>query len=192
MASALRSQIASTFAAGVTAPAAPRPRWLRRGPIDFVFLADLATALICFGITNNLIRGYSTGTALLIALVLCAPLVLRNRLPLTAWTTSAVGVVWSSLAIQPHTVSKAPYIPTAVLVYGLCLYAVAVRCKVWVVVIAAVVTVIGAVVVDVPTTAGAALLSAIPLFAGIFVRSRHSNREQLEVAERRHEGERAV
>jgi signal transduction histidine kinase len=200
MASALRSQIASTIATGVTAPAAPRPRWLRRGRIDFVFVADVATALICFAITNNVIghqsaaRGHHYGplVQLLIAFVLCAPLVLRSRLPLTAWAASAAAILWTGLALQPRTLSTAVYVPTAALIYGLCLYSVAVRCKAWVVVTAVLVTAVGAVIVDVRTALAAVFLTAIPVFAGIIVRSRNSNREQLRVAERRHEGERAL
>jgi signal transduction histidine kinase len=198
MASALRSQIASTFATGVTAPASARPRWLRRGRVDFVFLADVATALICFAITNNVIRnqsaarGYSAGAVLLISFVLCAPLVLRTRLPLTAWTASAAAILWTSLAFPPGSLTTAPFVPAAVLIYSLCLYAVAVRCKAWVVISAGLVTVLGASLIEVHTALSAIFLTAIPVFAGIVVRSRHSNREQLLVAERRHEGERAL
>jgi signal transduction histidine kinase len=196
----MRSQIASTIATGVTAPAAPRPRWLRRGRVDLVFVADVVTALICFAITNNVIehRGAATGhpygplEQILISLVLCAPLVLRTRLPLTAWATSAGSILWAGLVLQPRTLSTAVYVPTAVIIYGLCLYAVAVRCKAWVVVAAVLVTVLGAVTIDVQTALAAAFLTAIPIFAGIIIRSRRSNRRQLEVAERRHEGERAL
>jgi signal transduction histidine kinase len=74
----------------------------------------------------------------------------------------------------------------------LCLYAVSVRCATWVVVTAGVVTAVGAIVINSPTSAAAVVLTAILLLFGIFIRSRRSGREQLEVAERRHEGERAL
>jgi signal transduction histidine kinase len=200
MASVLRSQIASAFATGVTAPLSPRPRWLRRGRVDFVFLADVATALICLAITNNVIgnqsaaRGlhYGAGVVLLISFVLCAPLVLRTRLPLTALSASAAAILWTSLAFPSRSLTTAPYVLPAVLIYCLCLYAVAVRCKAWVVITAGLLTVLGAALIDLHTALSAAFLTAIPVFAGILVRSRHNNREQLEVAERRHEGERAL
>jgi signal transduction histidine kinase len=199
MATGLRSQIASVFATGVTAPPAPRPRWLRRGRVDLVFLADVVTALICFGITNNVIGNvnarhdrYSAGVVLLISLVLCAPLVLRTRLPLTALIASAATILWTSLAFPPHSLSKAAYVPTAIFIYGLCLYAVAVRCKAWVVVAAGLVSVLGAGLIDAHTAISAVFLLAIPVFAGIIVRSWRSNREKLAVVERRHEGERAL
>ena len=48
-----RRQIAAVFAAGVTRPPAPRPRWLRRGRIDLVAVADVIVALICFASTNS-------------------------------------------------------------------------------------------------------------------------------------------
>src|SRR5215467_11466205 len=200
MASALRSQIASTVATGVTAPATPRPQWLRHGRIDLVFIADIVTALILFAITNNVIGNqnaaqghrYGPGVLLLIALVLCAPLLLRTRLPLTALTASAATILWTSAALPPHSLTTAPYVPTTVIIYGLCMYSVAVRCKAWVVSTAVVVTVLAAAVIDAHTALAAALLTAIPVFAAVIVRSRHSNRQQLEVAERCHEGERAL
>lgn len=200
MASVLRSQLASAFATGVTAPASPRPRWLRRGRVDFVFLADVATALICFAITNNVIGNqsaahghhYNSAEVLLISFVVCAPLVLRTRLPLTAWAASAAAILWTSWAFLPRSLTPAPYVLTAVFIYSLCMYAVAVRCKAWVVITAGLVTVLGAALIDVHTALSALFLTAIPVFAGIIVRSRHSNREQLAVAERRHEGERAL
>ncbi len=200
MVSDLRSQIASEFATGVTAPPAPRPRWQRRGRIDLVFVADFVIALILFGISNSLIgtqaaRGshdYGGLEVLVISFVLCAPLVLRTRLPLTAWATSAAAILLTATVIPPRTISTSSYLPTAVIVYGLCLYALGVRCKPWVIMAAVVVTAVGATIIDAQTAASAAILSAIPVLAGVIVRSRRSNREQLEVAERRHEGERAV
>jgi signal transduction histidine kinase len=74
----------------------------------------------------------------------------------------------------------------------LCLYAVSVRCATWVVVTAGLVTAVGAIIINSPTSAAAIVLTAILLLFGIFIRSRRSGREQLEVAERRHEGERAL
>jgi signal transduction histidine kinase len=200
MVSRLRSQIASEFATGVTAPPAPRPPWLRRGRMDLVFLTDFAIALICFGATNGLIgtdsarsgQHYSGGQILLISFALSAPLVLRTRLPLTAWASSAATILWSVMAIPPRTISTAPFIPTAVIVYGLCLYAVSVRCKAWVVMSATLVTAVGAALIDSRTAVSAVFLTAIPVLAGVVVRSRRSSREQLAVAERRHEGERSV
>ena len=200
MVSGLRSQIASEFAAGVTMPSAPRPRWQRRGRLDLVFVADLAIALICFGaghamlVSANARSGHNYGGAelLVISLVLSAPLVLRTRLPVTAWASSAGAILFTAVVIPPRTITAAPYAPTAVIVYGLCLYAVAVRCKAWVVLSAVVVTAVGATLLDAQTAVAATLLSAIPVLSAVVVRSRRSNREQLAVAERRHEGERAI
>ena len=200
MVARVRSQIASEFATGVTAPPAPRPRWLRRGRIDLVFLADFAVALICFGATDGQLGSmsvksghhYGGGELLLISFVLCAPLVLRNRLPLTAWAASAAAILLGATLMPPRSISTAPYLFTEVLVYGLCLYAVSVRCKAWVAMSAALVTAVGASVIDSRTAVAAVFLTAIPVLAGVVVRSSRSNREQLAVAERRHEGERAV
>ncbi len=200
MVSRLRSQIASEFATGVTAPAAPRPRWLQFGRIDLVFVADFATALICFGATDGWLgtqsartgHHYSGAELLLISFLLCGPLVLRTRLPLTAWACSAASILLTDMLIPARTISSAPYVPASVLVYGLCLYAVCVRCKAWVVLSAALVTSVGATLIDSRTAVAAIFLTVIPVLAGVVVRMRRSNREQLAVAERRHEDERAV
>jgi signal transduction histidine kinase len=204
MSSGPGNRIGAVVAAGVTRPAAPRPRWLRRGRLDLVFAADVVIALICFGATDGSLGSanahhgspYSSTQLLLVAFVVCAPLVLRNFLPLTAWVASALAVLWARVEIPPHTLSTAAYLPAGVIVYALCLYAVAVRCKTWVVVTAAVVTVIGASYANPPTIAGAIAVVAIPVFGGVIVRSRRASREQLQeqlhVQERRHEGERAL
>jgi signal transduction histidine kinase len=99
---------------------------------------------------------------------------------------------WASLRIPPHSLSSATYLPAGVIVYVLCLYAVAVRCRAWVVTGAGIVTVLAATYIDWQSTTSALFVAAIPVFAGVIVRSRRGSREQLEVAERRHVGERAL
>src|SRR5215468_440 len=141
MDSGLRSRITALLATGVTNPPAPRPAWLRRGRFDLVFIADVVIALIAFGATDGMLgteaaRHHSsigTQELLLVSFVMCAPLVLRTRFPLTAWTASAVAILWANLAVPYGSLSSAVYIPAGVIVYVLCLYAVAVRCELWVV-----------------------------------------------------------
>jgi signal transduction histidine kinase len=197
----MSSGSARPLSARVTAPPAPRPRWLRRGRLDLVFIADVLIAVIAFVLTNRALdsqnaahsHAHSTAAIIAVSFVLCAPLVLRNRFPLTAWLASAAAMlVVGRFIIPPHSLGTAAYIPAGVLVYGLCLYAVSVRCATWVVITAGVVTAVGAIVIDSPTSAAAIILTAVLLLGGTFVRSRRSGREQLEVAERRHEGERAL
>ena len=80
MFSGQRARIAAVLAAGVTEPPAPRPRQLRRGRVDLVFLADTASALILFAITINVFTGQnarqgspvSAGLIALAAAVICA------------------------------------------------------------------------------------------------------------------------
>jgi signal transduction histidine kinase len=200
MASGLRSRIAAVLVDGVTEPAAPRPPWLRRGRFDLVFAADLLIALICFGTTNGVLGTQAAHhhiqigavRILLVSFAVCAPLVLRTRYPLTAWTTSALAMIWTNRFFPAHALFSSGYVPAGVIVYLLCLYSVALRCKAWVVVTAGVVTVAGAAVINWPTTIGGVLAAAIPVAAGVIVRSRRGSREQLEIAERRHEGERAL
>jgi signal transduction histidine kinase len=182
------------IANGVTDPPAPRPRLLQRGRLDLVFVADVVLALILVGVSDGALGAHHTNHSsdfvLLVSAVLSAPLVLRNRFPLTAWTWSLLAVWWAS-DVVPATMST-PSLPTGIIVYVLCLYAVSVRCQPWVVASTAVATVTGAIVIDHRNALAAVAVAAIPVFAGAIVRSRRGSREQLEVAERRHEGERAL
>jgi signal transduction histidine kinase len=184
------------IANGVTEPAAPRPRLLQRGRLDLVFVADVVAALILLGVSDGKIGGaqssahHSTDLILLVSFVLCAPLVLRSRLPLTAWTASALAFFWASLVIPGSTPSS--YLTAGAIIYVLCLYAVAVRCRPWVVAGTGVVTVLGTVLIDHRAILVAVAVAAIPLFTGAVVRARRGAREELEVAERRHVGERAL
>jgi signal transduction histidine kinase len=197
--SGLRSRFAALVATGVTEPPAPRPARLRRGRVDLVFAADVVIALICFGATDGALgtaaarhHGPGSQMLLLVSFALCAPLVLRTQLPLTSWTASAAAMLWTKWVIPPNSLSQGPYIPAGVIVYVLCLYAVAVRCKPWVVAGAGLVTVAGAALIYPPTAVTAVFVAAVPVLAGVIVRSRRGSRAQLQVAERRHEGERAL
>ena len=194
--------IRAAVATGATDPPSPPPAWRQRlqlGPVDLVFLADVALALILWGATDSWLETqngrhhhpYSTQMLLLYAAVLAVPLVLRTRFPATAWAASVVSLIWVSAAIGPRTLSTAIYPVAGVLVYGLCLYAVGVRGKGWFVLCVAAVTVLGAIVVDAQTSAGA-ILAAIPLLSGAIVRARRSGRTELAQQARRLEGERAL
>ncbi len=192
MISDLRRRLAAAFAAGVTRPPTPRPRWLRRGRLDLVAVADVITAFICFAATNSSLRGQhpplATATVvLLISLAVSAPLAVRNYYPLTAWSASALAFLWIGGAYTP-----AGTIPGGILVYVLCLYAVAVRCEAWVVTTTGIVTAVGAIVVEGQPAFTAILIAAVPVLAGVVVRTRRGGQERLAVQERRHEGERAL
>ena len=128
-------RIAAVVAAGVTGPPAPRPRWLMRGRIDLVAVADVIVALICFAATNSKLAEPAPGERQLRG----APADLAGpvRAPGRAQLSAADGLV--CLCARPVLgrrgvlVDRAP-LPGAILVYVLCLYAVAVRCEAWVVV----------------------------------------------------------
>jgi signal transduction histidine kinase len=185
-------RVAAVFAAGVTRPPAPRPRWLRRGRIDLVAVADVIVALIAFAATNSTLTNHHPASAssvviLLISLAVCAPLAVRAYLPLTAWCASTLALFWVGGAF-----SAMGLLPGGILVYVLCLYAVAVRCETWVVGTAAVVTVIGGMLIEGQPPSTAIFTAAVPVLAGVVVRTRRGNTERLAVQERRHEGERAV
>jgi len=196
----LRSRITATIQAGVTEPPTPRSPRLRRGRLDLVFAADVLTAIICAAVTWGMLATENAqhhnprnpGLLFLLGLLTCAPLVLRTAYPLTAWSASFLALLWASVIVQTYSASGVQNLPAAVVVYVLCLYAVAVRCKPWVVIVATVVTVIAAVTVGDQLTATAVVVAALPVAVGVIVRIRRGNREELEVAERRHEGERAL
>ena len=188
--------IRSALATRVTAPPAPRPRWLQAGRFDLVVIADVVIEVAGFFITYRWLGGHSTAghdslERFAVSFVLCAPLVFRDRFPLTAWLVSAAATLWASY-IVPHSGVANGYVPVGVLVYALCLYTVAVRCKTWVVIGAGIVTAVIAGYINLKISPVAIILTAILVLVAAFVRSRRSGREQLAVAERRHEGERAL
>jgi signal transduction histidine kinase len=187
-----RRRIAALIAAGVTAPPAPRPRWLRRGRLDLVAVADVIIAFICFAVTNSTLGNAHPSHAsslmiLLVSLAVSAPLAARNFFPVTAWSASAVAMLLVGGSYTPTGI-----LPAGILVYILCLYAVAVRCEAWMVTTAGVVTVVGAIFIEGQTATTAFLAAAVPVLAGVVVRTRRGNRQRLAVQERRHEGERAL
>ena len=194
------SRFATTFVTDTTNPPAPRPRWLRRGRFDLIEVADVITALICFAITNSTLTNANTshhghhgaGLLVLLAFVDCAPLALRTRFPLSAWAFSAAALIWTSLVIPPGSLGGPDFPVAGALVYGLCLYAVTVRCRPRIVVGAAAVTVAGAAFIDLGSIPSAVFLTAVAILLGVVVRVRRSGERQLEEQERRHSGERAL
>jgi signal transduction histidine kinase len=192
---------ALTFVTDTTSPPTPRSRrllWRRR--FDLVEIADVILALICFAIANSVLGPLNSvaeghhprGLLLLLAFVTCAPLAFRTRFPLYAWVASGLAVIATSLTISPVWLDGSAYIPIVLIVYGLCLYSVAVRCKPRIVAAAAVVTVIGAGFVDPGSAPEAVFLSVVPLLIGAVVRQRRSGERQLAEQEIRHSGERAL
>jgi signal transduction histidine kinase len=196
---------ATTFATSPTNPPPPRHRWLRAGRYDLVEIADAIVALICFLTANAWLRtenarfhdGYGDWTLTLIALVTCAPLVLRSRAPLTAWLASGLAIVGSAVAIPPRSLSPSdPFVPASVVVYGLCLYAVTVRCAPRIVVTSALATVLAGSIMDPRSGAAAFFLTIVPVLVGVTVRTRRNGTrrlaERLREQELRHSDERAL
>ena len=194
------SRFAATFVTDTTNPPAPRPRWLRRGRYDLVEVADVIIALICFAATNSTLSNenaahhghHATGTLVLLAFVVSAPLVLRTRFPLSAWAVSAAALIFTSLVIPPGSLGGTDVPLVGTFVYGLCLYAVTVRCRPRIVVAAAAVTVAWVAFIDPGSIPQALFLIAVPILIGVVVRVRRSGERQLEEQERRHSGERAL
>jgi signal transduction histidine kinase len=128
----------------------------------------------------------------LIASLLSRPA--HTRAPVSSEATEASGlaVIAVSLVISPNWLSGSAYTPVIWVVYGLCLYAVAVRCRPRIVAAAAIVTVIGAGFIDSGSAPEAVFLGVIPLLIGAVVRQRRSSERQLAEQELRHSGERAL
>jgi signal transduction histidine kinase len=193
-------RFAATFVTDTTMPPTPRPGWLRRGRYDLVEVADVIIALICFAATNSTLTNanaghhghHSTSVLVLLAFVVSAPLVLRTRFPLGAWAVSAAAIIFTSLVIPPGSLGGTDVPVAGALVYGLCLYAVALRCRPRIVAAAVAVTVAGALFVDPGIVAQVVFLAAVPILLGVVVRVRRSGARQLEEQERRHSGERAL
>jgi signal transduction histidine kinase len=192
---------AATLMTDATSPPTPRPRrLLLRGRVDLFEILDVILALICFAIANSVLSPlnsvseghHASGPLVLLAFVTCAPLPFRTRFPLPAWVASVLAVIAASLYISPHWLSSTGYMPVVLVVNGLCLYSVAVRCRPRIVAAAAVVTVIGAGFVDPGSAPEAVFLSVIPLLVGLVVRQRRSGERQLAEQELRHSGERAL
>ena len=194
------SRFAATFVTDTTNPPAPRSRRLRRGRYDLVEVADVITALICFASTNSTLSNenashhgnYAAGVLVLLAFVDCAPLALRTRFPFAAWAASVVALIGTSLVIPPGSLGGPDFPVVGAFVYGLCLYAVTVRCRPRIVAAAAAVTVSGAAFGDSRAIPQTVFLAAIPILLGVVVRVRRSGARQLEEQERRHSGERAL
>jgi signal transduction histidine kinase len=185
---------AATFVTDATNPPTPRHRRLLwRGRHDLVEIADAVAALICFAITNSVLAGVNARQAhqpaflvVLLAFACCAPLALRTRFPLYAWAASSLAILVTSVVITPNLGLG------VLLVFGLCLYAVAVRCRPRITAVAAAVTLAGAAFLDPRSTLGAIFLIAVPVLLGAVVRQRRSGERQLAEQELRHSGERAL
>jgi signal transduction histidine kinase len=195
---AVRS-FAATFVTDTTNPPRPRHPRLRRGRLDLVEVADVIAALILFAIANsqlatdNLHHGHwPTGLVVLLAFFTCAPLALRTRFPLSAWVISALSIIVTSLVITADVLFNSGYLAVFLIVYGLCLYAVTVRCRPRITVAATALTVAGDAVLNPGSTIVAVFLTAVPVLLGVVVRQRRSGARQLAEQERRHSGERAL
>jgi signal transduction histidine kinase len=193
-------RIVVAFMTDTTGPPAPRHRRLRRGRFDLVEIADVITALICFASANAWLMSHSVrhgtplgaGTTALVAAITSAPLVLRDRFPLSSFCAAGLTIIGTAVLIRPRLPAADAYLPTSLLVYGLCLYAVTVRCKPRIVLAAAIVTLAGAAVIDPRSFAAAFFLAAIPLLLGAVVRTRRNGQRRLAEQERRHSGERVL
>ena len=191
---------AATFVTDTTNPPTPRHSRLRRGRFDLVEIIDWVTALICFAIANSVLVGVNSShdghhpsvLLLLLAFLSCAPLALRTRFPLAAWTAAALAVIGTSAVLSAGWLAASGYPAVVLIIYGLCMYAVTVRCRPRIVVAAAAVSVVMAGFLESGAAPGAVFLALIPPLVGVVVRVRRSGELRLAEQERRHSGERAL
>ncbi len=200
MDSSVVRRFAATFVTDTTNPPTPRHGRWRRGRFDLIEIADGITALICFAIANSVLVGvnsshdshHSGAVLLLLAFVTCAPLALRTRFPLAAWSGVALAVIAATVVLSAGWLAASGYPAVVLLIYGLCIYAVTIRCRPRIVVAAAAVSVVEAGFLDAGSAPGAVFLALIPVLIGVVVRVRRSGELRLAEQERRHSGERAL
>ncbi len=193
------SRFAATFVTDTTNPPRPRHPRLRRGRFDLVEVADVILAVIFFAVANSVLLGdealqHHARTALMVPLAFftAAPLALRTRFPLAAWVVSVLAAIASSLVISAPILFAGGYLVVFVLVNGLCLYSVTVRCRPRITIAAIAVIVAGAAILDPGSGVVAVFLTALPVLLGVVVRQRRSGERQLAEQELRHSGERAL
>ena len=193
------SRFAATFVTDTTNPPRPRHPRLRRGRFDLVEIADVILALILFAITvsvltgdNNTLHHHRAPLVVLLSFVTAAPLALRTRYPLAAWVASTLAAIAASLVISPPVLFSGGYLVVFVLINGLCLYSVTVRCRPRITVAATAALVLGAAILDPGSGVVAVFLTALPVLLGVVVRQRRRGERELAEQERRHSGERAL
>jgi signal transduction histidine kinase len=193
------SRFAATFVTDTTNPPRPRHPRLRRGRFDLVEVADVILAVIFFAVANSVLSGdqallhHSHGfLVVLLAFVTAAPLALRTRFPLAAWVTSSVAAIATTYLIPASILFAGGYLVVFVLINGLCLYSVTVRCRPRITVAATATIVVGAAILDPGSGVVAVFLTALPVLLGAVVRQRRSGERQLAEQELRHSGERAL
>jgi signal transduction histidine kinase len=193
------SRFAATFVTDTTNPPRPRHPRLRRGRFDLVEIADVIIALICFAVASSVLSGdeatlhHSRGfLVVLLAFITAAPLALRTRFPLAAWVASTLAAIATTFVISPSILFAGGYLVLFVLINGLCLYSVTVRCRPRITVAATATIVVGAAILDPGSGVVAVFLTALPVLLGAVVRQRRSGERQLAEQERRHSGERAL
>jgi signal transduction histidine kinase len=193
------SRFAASFVTDTTNPPRPRHPRLRRGRFDLVEITDVIIALICFAAASSVLSGdeatlhHSRGfVVVLLAFITAAPLALRTRFPLAAWVASTLAAIATTFVITPSILFSGGYLVLFVLINGLCLYSVTVRCRPRITVAATATIVIGAAILDPGSGVVAVFLTALPVLLGAVVRQRRSGERQLAEQELRHSGERAL
>ncbi|TDC55515.1 sensor histidine kinase [Actinomadura sp. KC345] len=202
---ALRNVVLAAAVTGRAEPAPPldRPwplglRWTRYlgiGRLPFGLVANLfwigLTGLVIGG-TNSMLKepvraqlaSYpGDGTVMLIAVLVTAPLALRDRHPLAAWRMSFLSMAVVDLSPWPPDIE---YIEGGAFAALMCVYTVTVRCSRDITLGVAILSFAFVWIKDPDTAPGASVLLLLPLAVGYAVRVRRTSRRELAEQERRH------
>ncbi|MBB4773955.1 sensor histidine kinase [Actinomadura livida] len=207
----LRNGIVAAALTGRAEPAPPldRPwpaglRWTRFlgiGRLPFGLVANLfwiaLTVLITTGTSSMLrepVRANAAdypgdGTALLFALLVTAPLALRDRHPLAAWRMGFAALAVLSVSAWPAGIE---YTEGGAFAALMCVYTVTVRCSRDITLGVAILSFAGVWVKDSDSAPGASVLLLLPLAVGYAVRVRRTSRRELAEQQRRHRDAEAV
>ncbi|NVI88775.1 sensor histidine kinase [Actinomadura sp. BRA 177] len=207
----LRNGILAALVTGRAEPAPPldRPwpaglRWTRFlgiGRLPFGLVTNLfwlfVTILMINGTASMLSEpmraeqsGYpGDGTVLLLAVLVTAPLALRDRHPLAAWRMSFAAMAVLALSPWPPDIA---YTEGGAFAALMCVYTVTVRCSRDITLGVAILSFAGVWLKDDDSAPGASLLLLVPLAVGYAVRVRQTSRRQLAEQERRHQDAEAV
>ncbi|QKW37841.1 sensor histidine kinase [Actinomadura sp. NAK00032] len=207
----LRDGILAAAVTGRAEPAPPldRPwpaglRWTRFlgiGRLPYGLVLNLFWLFVTFLMANgtaSMLRepmrteqaGYpGDGTVLLIAVLVTAPLALRDRHPLAAWRMSFAATMLLALSPWPPDIA---YTEGGAFAALMCVYTVTVRCSRDVALGVALLSFAGVWIKDPETAPGASVLLLLPLTVGYAVRVRRTSRRELAEQERRHRDAEAV
>jgi signal transduction histidine kinase len=179
------------------------PRWaggiVPLGMFNLIQVLDFVLALILYGTTLSMVAEWNAdaarhagdpspiweGFVYLMALAVSLPVALRDRWPLAAWRVAAVLVpvtVWITVTVGPN---EPPYVFSAIAMYLLVLYSVAVRCDRRITLAVWIITALAAWIIHPDSMPLVTVVVSVAMLFGYNVRARRSATTRLVAEERR-------